>query len=48
VLGTILAAKEAAKHFGPDGGSIISRRWPASRRFRQRQSTRPPRVRSTR
>jgi len=24
VLGTILAAKEAAKHFGPDGGSIIN------------------------
>src|SRR3984957_7177797 len=24
VLGTILAAKEAARHFGPDGGSIIN------------------------
>jgi 3-oxoacyl-[acyl-carrier protein] reductase len=24
VLGTILTAKEAAKHFGPDGGSIIN------------------------
>jgi 3-oxoacyl-[acyl-carrier protein] reductase len=24
VLGTILASKEAAKHFGPDGGSIIN------------------------
>jgi 3-oxoacyl-[acyl-carrier protein] reductase len=24
VLGTILAAKEAAEHFGPDGGSIIN------------------------
>jgi 3-oxoacyl-[acyl-carrier protein] reductase len=24
VLGTILAAKEAAKHFGPEGGSIIN------------------------
>src|SRR5271170_7953905 len=24
VLGTILAAKEAAKHFGPDGGSLIN------------------------
>ena len=24
MLGTILAAKEAARHFGPDGGSIIN------------------------
>jgi len=24
VLGTILATKEAAKHFGPDGGSVIN------------------------
>jgi 3-oxoacyl-[acyl-carrier protein] reductase len=44
VLGLLLASQEAARHFGPDGGSIItSARWSPHRPRRPLPSTARPR-----